>query len=163
MSESKTIYDFKVIDITGAEQTLEQYRGKVILIVNTASRCGFTSQYKELEELYEEYKDSGFTILAFPCNQFGEQESGDNKEIQTFCEVNYSIKFPIFSKIEVNGKNEAPLYSYLKSSLPGFLGSNIKWNFTKFLIGKDGVPFKRYGSITSPLKIKKDIEFLIKK
>ncbi|MCD9458818.1 glutathione peroxidase [Marinibactrum halimedae] len=150
-------------DITGKPISLEAYAGKVVLIVNTASQCGFTPQYKGLEAVYQNYKDKGFVILGFPCNQFGSQEKGSEGEIQEFCELNFGVTFPLFSKIEVNGKNEAPLYGYLKSSAPGLLGSKrIKWNFTKFLVGKNGSVIKRYGPTTKPEQIESDIQAALK-
>ncbi|GLS25377.1 glutathione peroxidase [Marinibactrum halimedae] len=158
-----TIYDYSMDDITGKPISLEAYAGKVVLIVNTASQCGFTPQYKGLEAVYQNYKDKGFVILGFPCNQFGSQEKGSEGEIQEFCELNFGVTFPLFSKIEVNGKNEAPLYGYLKSSAPGLLGSKrIKWNFTKFLVGKNGSVIKRYGPTTKPEQIESDIQAALK-
>jgi glutathione peroxidase len=159
-----SIYDFKVKNINGKVEGLSSYKDKVLLIVNIASECGFTPQYKDLEEVYLKYKDKGFTILGFPCNQFGKQEPGDEKAIKEFCEMNYHISFPLFSKIEVNGEDAIPLYKFLKKELSGILGTEkIKWNFTKFLIDKSGVPFKRYAPPTKPHDIEKDIEFLLKK
>lgn len=157
----KNIYNFSAKLNTGRTVSLEKYKNKVLLIVNTASRCGFTSQYAELQELYEKYKKD-LVVLAFPCNQFGSQEPGNNKEIKQFCSLNYNIKFPIFSKIDVNGDNAHPLFDFLRKELPGVLGSTkIKWNFTKFLIDRKGKPFKRYASSTKPLKIENDIKNLI--
>lgn len=120
------------------------------MVVNTASKCGFTPQYKGLEELYQKYKDQGLVILGFPCNQFGKQEPGKAQEIQEFCEINYGVTFPIFDKVDVNGSNTHPIFKYLKSNLGGFLGSSIKWNFTKFVIDKNGKPIKRFGPTTKP-------------
>ena len=157
-----TIYDFKIKTINGKESTLSEYKGKVMLIVNVASECGFTPQYDGLESLYKKYKDRGFVVLGFPCNQFGSQEPGSEKEIQNFCRINFGVTFPMFSKINVNGEATHPLYNYLKSQKPGFLGSeSIKWNFTKFLIDKDGNVIKRFGSSTKPVEIEEDIERLL--
>ncbi len=154
-----TIYDFKVKTITGEETTLESYKGKVMLIVNVASKCGFTKQYIGLQELYEKYKDKGFVVLGFPCNQFMSQEPATEKEIQNFCQVNFGATFPMFAKIDVNGDNTHPLYEHLKSQASGFLGSeSIKWNFTKFLVDKEGNVIERFGSSTEPSEIEKDIE-----
>lgn len=159
----QTIYDFKAKTINGEETTLEQYKGKVMLIVNVASQCGFTSQYEGLEALYQKYKDKGFVVLGFPCNQFGAQEPGSEKEIQNFCQVNFGVTFPLFSKIKVNGDDTHPLYVYLKSQQKGLLGSEaIKWNFTKFLVDKEGKVVARFASSTSPKSIEKDIEALLK-
>ncbi|PIP94161.1 MAG: glutathione peroxidase [Bdellovibrio sp. CG12_big_fil_rev_8_21_14_0_65_39_13] len=152
------IYNFKVKTIDGSETTLEKYKGQVLLIVNTASKCGFTSQYKGLEDLFKKYQDKGFQVLAFPCNQFGAQEPGDEKEIQSFCSLTYDVSFPLFAKIDVNGDEAAPLYNFLKSNVKGLLGSEtIKWNFTKFLVDSTGKPIKRYAPQTKPEDIEKDI------
>ncbi|MEI8346392.1 MAG: glutathione peroxidase [Pseudomonadota bacterium] len=156
-----TIYDFKVTTIEGKEISLKEYSGKVLLIVNTASKCGFTSQYEGLEKLYQEYKDKGLTILGFPCNQFGGQEPGSEKEIKTFCLKNYGVSFPLFAKINVNGKESHPLYTYLKEELPGTLGKMIKWNFTKFLIDRKGNPIKRFAPQSSPESLIPDLKKLI--
>jgi glutathione peroxidase len=157
-----SIYDFKVQDIHTNEVSLADYRDKVLLIVNTASQCGFTPQYKGLEELYQQYKDQGLEILGFPCNQFGRQEPGDEKRIQQFCELNYGVSFPLHSKIDVNGKSAHPLYDYLKDQARGILGSRkIKWNFTKFLINRDGEVVKRYAPKDTPESIARDIEALL--
>ncbi|MCB9062187.1 MAG: glutathione peroxidase [Halobacteriovoraceae bacterium] len=151
------IYDFIVKDAFGEDVTLEKFKGKKLIIVNTASKCGFTPQYKELEELKSKYIDT-VEILAFPCNQFGGQEPGKDEEIQNFCELNYKISFPVFSKIEVNGENAHPLFNYLKNEAPGILGSKaIKWNFTKFLIDESGKVIKRFSPQTSPLEIESDL------
>lgn len=158
----KTIYDFKVTTIEGKETTLEQYKGKVLLIVNVASKCGYTSQYDGLEALYKKYKDKGLVVLGFPCNQFGSQEPGTEEEIQNFCRVNFGVTFPMFSKLNVNGDETHPLYVYLKSEQPGILGSEIiKWNFTKFMVDKKGNVVERFGSSTKPSDIEKDIEKLL--
>ena len=144
--------------LDGTEQTLAEYDGQVVLIVNTASQCGFTPQYQGLEQLYQQYKDQGFVILGFPCNQFKGQEPGNNDEIASFCEKNYGVSFPMFSKIEVNGDNTAPLYQALKKEAPGLLGSHaIKWNFTKFLIGRNSNVIHRYSPTTKPEAIEGDI------
>ncbi|PJB52749.1 MAG: glutathione peroxidase, partial [Bdellovibrio sp. CG_4_9_14_3_um_filter_39_7] len=151
------MYNFKVKTIDGSETTLEKYKGQVLLIVNTASKCGFTSQYKGLEDLFKKYQDKGFQVLAFPCNQFGAQEPGDEKEIQSFCSLTYDVSFPLFAKIDVNGDEAAPLYNFLKSNVKGLLGSEtIKWNFTKFLVDSTGKPIKRYAPQTKPEDIEKD-------
>lgn len=151
-------YDFKATSLTGQEEAMEQYKGQVVLVVNTASKCGLTPQYKGLQELYETYKDQGLVILGFPCNQFGKQEPGNADQISEFCEINYGVQFPIFGKIDVNGKDTHPVFEYLKDELPGTLGKKIKWNFTKFLVGKDGQPIKRFAPTTKPEDIKKYIE-----
>lgn len=158
----KSICDFTVKDIRGNDVSLSEYAGKVLLIVNVASKCGLTqSNYKELNTLYEKYKDQGFEILAFPCNQFAGQEPGSNEEIQeTACTI-FKAEFPIFDKVEVNGKNAAPLYKFLKSQKGGILGDGIKWNFTKFLVNREGKVVDRYAPTTSPLKIEKDIQNLL--
>lgn len=151
-------YQFEAETLNGDTRQLSDYKGQVVLVVNTASKCGFTPQYKGLQELYETYKNRGFTILGFPCNQFGSQEPGDADEIGSFCEMNYGVEFPMFGKIDVNGDNAHPLFNYLKDELSGTLGDKVKWNFTKFLIGKDGKPLKRYAPTTKPDKLKRDIE-----
>ena len=159
---NKTIYDFTVKDINNTEISLSDFKNKVLLIVNTASKCGFTKQYAELETLYQKYNKNGFVILAFPCNQFNNQEPGDAKEIQQFCSLNYGITFPIMQKIDVNGVNSIPLYDYLKHKARGiFCTTKIKWNFTKFLITRDGKVFKRYSPTFTPLQLIKDIERLV--
>lgn len=151
------IYNISVKDIEGNIFTIDKYSGKVLLIVNTASRCGFTTQYKGLQTLYDKYNKLGFEILGFPCNQFASQEPEDENKIKEFCELNYNITFPMFSKIEVNGKNEHQLYTYLKSEASGILGEDIKWNFTKFLVSKEGKVVKRFAPITKPEDIEKFI------
>ncbi|KAK1390993.1 Glutathione peroxidase [Heracleum sosnowskyi] len=159
---SKSIYNFTVKDIRGNDVPLSNYNGKVLLVVNVASKCGFTqSNYKELNILYEKYKDQGLEILAFPCNQFGWQEPGTNEEIQDTVCTNFKAEFPIFDKVEVNGKNAAPLYKFLKAEKGGLLVDAIKWNFTKFLINKEGKVIARYAPSTSPLKIEEDIQNLL--
>lgn len=159
---AQTIYDFEAKNINGEVIPLSQYKGKTLLIVNVASRCGFTPQYRELEEIYRKNKARGLEILAFPCNQFGSQEPGDSEEIKNFCSLNYDISFPLFSKVNVNGDETAPLYTFLKESLPGFLGFKaIKWNFTKFLVDKNGVPHARYAPTDKPIDILKDIKEIL--
>jgi glutathione peroxidase len=156
--DGKNIYDFKVKDIDGKEVSLSDYEGKVILIVNTASKCGFTPQYEGLQEIYTAHKDKGFVVLGFPCNQFRGQEPGSESDIKNFCTENYGVDFPMFSKIDVNGDNADPLYVYLKEAATGFLGTeNIKWNFTKFLINKKGEVIDRYAPVTKPKSIEEDI------
>lgn len=155
----KSIYDIKVNNIKNEEISMEQFKDKVLLIVNVASKCGFTPQYKELEEIYREYKDKGLEILGFPCNQFGFQEPGNNDEIYTFCSTTYNVSFPMFSKIDVNGANTHELYNYLKEKAPGILGTEgVKWNFTKFLVDKKGNVVKRYAPQDTPKKIADDIK-----
>ncbi|HEX7634159.1 MAG TPA: glutathione peroxidase [Noviherbaspirillum sp.] len=157
-----TIYGFKADGLDGKPVDLKQYQGKVLLIVNTASNCGFTPQYKGLEAVYQQFKDKGVVVLGFPCNQFGAQEPGTADEIGAFCERNYGVTFPLFGKIEVNGENAHPLYRHLKSEAPGLMGTEaIKWNFTKFLVGKDGKVYKRYAPQTGPEGLVKDIEKLL--
>jgi glutathione peroxidase len=152
------VYDFSARTIDGDEQSLAAYRGKALLIVNVASKCGFTPQYKGLEELYEKFRDQGLVVLGFPCDQFGHQEPGDEEEIKKFCELNYDVKFPLFSKIEVNGANTHPLYKYLKGEAKGLLGSeSIKWNFTKFLVDRNGTVVRRYAPTDTPEAIAKDV------
>ena len=151
-------YELNVKDFKGDTVELETYKDKVVLVVNTASKCGFTGQYESLQKLYDEYNSKGLEILAFPCNQFGEQEKGSNEEIQSFCQLNFGLTFKVFGKLDVNGENESPLYTYLKSEKKGLLGKDIRWNFTKFLINKDGEVLKRVAPQTDPLKIRKDIE-----
>lgn len=153
-----TIYDFSAKDIQGNEQSLEAYRGRVLLVVNVASKCGFTPQYAGLETLYQDWQSAGLTVLGFPCNQFGHQEPGDEAEIQQFCATNYGVTFPMFAKIEVNGDEAHPLYRWLKGEKPGVLGTEgIKWNFTKFLVGRDGQVIKRYAPTDKPTSLKDDI------
>ncbi len=157
-----TLYDIQLKNHLGAETTLDTYRHHVLLIVNTASRCGYTPQYKELQALHEQYHDKGFTVLAFPCNQFGGQEPGTDEEIQHFCDVNYKVTFPIFSKIEVNGADAHPLYQRLKEQVPSENGeTDIQWNFTKFLVDGEGRVVKRYEPSVKPLEISSEIEALL--
>ncbi|RZC63532.1 hypothetical protein C5167_025286 [Papaver somniferum] len=158
----KSIYDFTVKDIHDADVCLKDYAGKVLLIVNVASKCGLTeSNYKELNELYEKYKTQGFEILAFPCNQFAGQEPGTHDEIKEVACSKFKAEFPVFAKIDVNGKDAAPLYQYLKSQKGGLFGNAIKWNFTKFLVNKEGKVVDRYAPTTGPLRIEKDIQGLL--
>jgi glutathione peroxidase len=156
------IYDFKAKTIDGREQSLADYRGQALLIVNTASGCGFTPQYKGLEQLYETYKDQRFAVLGFPCNQFGNQESGSESDIKAFCEITFGVRFPLFAKVDVKGPTAHPLYKYLIAQKPGFLGlKDIKWNFTKFLVDKNGKVVKRYAPTIKPEAIASDIEKLL--
>lgn len=150
-------YDFEAKSLQGKNVTMDNYKGKVVLVVNTASKCGFTPQYAGLEELNRKYKDQGLEILGFPCNQFGNQEPGSAKDIEEGCLINYGVTFQMFEKTDVNGENAHPIFKYLKNELPGFLGKNVKWNFTKFLIGPDGKPVKRFSPTTQPEKLEKDI------
>ncbi|MFT4993129.1 MAG: glutathione peroxidase [Paraglaciecola sp.] len=160
---SNTIYQFDVTLNNGQQQSLKDYEGKVLLIVNTASKCGFTPQYEGLQSLSERYQDHGLEVMGFPCDQFGHQEPGSDVEIEQFCTLNFNVGFPLFKKTEVNGSNASPLYKYLKDAAPGLLGSkSIKWNFTKFLVNKQGKVTKRYGSTTKPEEMVKDIEALLK-
>ena len=156
-----TIYDFTVKNGKGEDVSLDKYAGKVLLIVNTATKCGFTKQYDGLEELYKKYKDQGFEILDFPCNQFAGQAPGTIEEINNFCALNFGTSFDRFDKIDVNGENESPLYTQLKDQISGKISKKIRWNFTKFLIDKNGVPVKRYDSMKKPANIAKDIEELL--
>ena len=154
-----SIYDFSVQTASGVAKVLAEYRGHVMLIVNTASKCGFTPQYAGLEALYRKYSSQGFVVLGFPCNQFGAQEPGDISEIQTFCSLTYDVSFPLFAKIIVNGSDATPLYKYLKSAAPGLLGSEaIKWNFTKFLVDREGNVLNRYAPSTKPESLESAIE-----
>jgi len=151
------VYDIPLQTIDGSKSTLVDYRNKVVLIVNTASRCGFTPQYAGLEALYRKYADQGLVVLGFPCNQFGNQEPGSADTIEGSCLINYGVSFPMFEKIEVKGPNAHPLFQWLTAQLPGFLGRQVKWNFTKFLIGRDGQPLRRYATIRRPEKIEPDL------
>lgn len=154
-----SVYDFSARSIDGVDVPLSQYRGQPLLIVNVASKCGFTPQYTGLEALYRQYRDRGFTILGFPCDQFGHQEPGSEADIKAFCSLTYDVSFPMFAKVEVNGKGTHPLYAYLKEQRPGILGLEaVKWNFTKFLVGKDGVPVKRYSPADKPESLAADVE-----
>lgn len=157
-----TLYDFEVTDIHGKKTTLAPYKGKVLLIVNTASRCGYTPQFAGLEKLYKTYGSKGFIVLGFPCNQFGSQEPLSEPQIENFCRIDYGVTFPMFAKIDVNGGSSHPLYRYLKAQAPGILGSEvIKWNFTKFLIDREGRVIRRYAPSTTPEAIAEDIEKLL--
>ncbi|MDA3929515.1 MAG: glutathione peroxidase [Prolixibacteraceae bacterium] len=156
-------YELGAKTIQGKSVKMEDYKGKVVLIVNTASKCGFTPQSAGLEELNKKYKDQGLEILGFPCNQFGNQEPGDATEIQEGCLINYGVSFQMFEKIEVNGDNASPIFKFLKEALPGTLGKKVKWNFTKFLIAPDGKPYKRFSPTTKPEKMEKDILKLLNK
>lgn len=158
-----SLYEYKAKDVNGKEVELSDYKGKVVIVVNTASDCGFTPQYEGLQDLYKKYKDDGLEILAFPCNQFGGQEKGDEGAIKEFCDLRFNISFPLFSKIEVNGENTHPLYEFLKKEKKGLMGSQkIKWNFTKFLIDKDGNPVDRFAPTTKPENMEDDIKKLLK-
>ena len=157
-----SVFDFVCQTTAGKDKPLSDYQDKVLLVVNTASKCGFTPQFEGLETLYEKYKDQGLEILGFPCNQFGKQDPGSNDEITEFCQLNYGVSFPMFGKIEVNGSNTDPLYQHLKSEAPGALGTKaIKWNFTKFLVDSSGKVLKRYSSATKPATIEADIKELL--
>ncbi len=159
---SQPIYSHEATLNNGEMKSLSDYQGQVILIVNTASKCGFTPQYDGLQALYEEYKDRGFTILAFPCDQFGHQEPGDDSEIQQFCSLNFNVSFPLFKKVEVNGSDASPLFKQLKNDAPGLLGSTgIKWNFTKFLVNREGKTVERFAPATKPEALKRKIEALL--
>ncbi|MBI5490884.1 MAG: glutathione peroxidase [Deltaproteobacteria bacterium] len=154
-----TIYSIPVRTIDLEDTTLEQYRGKVLLIVNTASKCGFTPQYEGLEALHRKYAQAGLVVLGFPCNQFGHQEPGDEAEIRTFCSTRYDVSFPLFAKIAVNGPDAHPLYRLLKSARPGVVGTEaIKWNFTKFLVGRDGAVLRRFAPADTPASLEADLE-----
>lgn len=156
---SGSVYQFKATTINGMEKALSEYQGKVLLVVNTASKCGLTPQFEGLETLYEAYKDKGLVILGFPCNQFANQDPGDEAQISEFCQLNYGVSFPMFAKIDVNGDDTHPLFRHLKSEAKGIAGTEkIKWNFTKFLVGRDGQVIKRYAPATVPEKLEKDIQ-----
>ena len=157
-----SLYDFSVQDIDAQPQTLRDYAGRVLLIVNTASKCGFTPQYKGLEALHRKYEGKGLTVMGFPCDQFGHQEPGDEAEIKNFCSLNYDVRFPLFAKVEVNGKGAHPLFQHLKKEAKGLLGSEaIKWNFTKFLIDRDGRVVRRYAPTDTPESIERDVVALL--
>ncbi len=154
-----SIYSFSAQGLTGEDTALSHYEGQVVLVVNVASECGFTPQYHGLQALYQEYRERGFTVLGFPCDQFGHQEPGSPQEIASFCTNNYGVSFPMFQKVDVNGPQAHPLFAWMKSEKAGVLGSqNIKWNFTKFLLGRDGRVLQRYGSVTKPEALRGDIE-----
>ena len=152
------LHDFTATSLSGEDIDLGQYEGKAVLVVNTASKCGFTPQYEGLEKLYEQYADQGLVVLGFPCNQFGRQEPGDEGAIGEFCQLNYGVTFPMFAKVDVNGSGAHPLFRWLRKAKSGLLGNRIKWNFTKFLIGPDGNVIERYGATTKPEDLKDDIE-----
>ena len=157
-----TIADFTVVNNKGEQIDLKQKLGKIILVVNTASKCGFTPQYEGLEELFQQYREQGFEVLAFPCNQFGGQEPGNASEIAEFCKVNFGLTFPLMEKVDVNGDDASPLFDWMKAEKPGLMGSKaIKWNFTKFLVNREGEVIKRYASTTKPEQMAKDIEALL--
>jgi glutathione peroxidase len=156
-----SVYDFTATSLAGEEIRLKQYEGQVLLIVNTASQCGFTPQYKGLQELYQTFSPRGFAVLGFPCNQFGHQEPGDAREIEQFCSTNYAVSFPMFAKIDVNGNHAHPLYQYLKGEKSGLLGSAIKWNFTKFLVDREGQVVERYAPTARPDGLTREIEALL--
>ncbi len=153
MNKESTFYNISAKSINGQDVSMKQFEGKTVLVVNTASKCGLTPQFEGLENLYRKYRDHGLIILGFPCNQFANQDPAEEKEIAAFCQVNYGVSFPMFSKVEVNGPNAHPIFKYLKKELPGFLGGKIKWNFTKFLIDPKGRPLKRFAPTTKPEKI----------
>jgi glutathione peroxidase len=157
----QSFYEYSAESIQGRPIEMETFKGKTILVVNTASKCGLTPQYDGLEKIYQTYKDKGLVILGFPCNQFGNQEPGDEKSISEGCLINYGVSFPMFSKVEVNGDNAHPIFKYLKTSLPGILGNRIKWNFTKFLIDKNGTPIKRFAPTTTPESIDKYLKVML--
>jgi glutathione peroxidase len=157
-----SVYEYTVVTNQGEEQSLKEYEGNVLLIVNTATRCGFAPQFKDLQELYEKYHGRGFYVLGFPCNQFGNQEPGTDEEIRNFCEINYRVTFPLFQKVDVKGENQHPLFKYLTQSAQGLLNKEIKWNFTKFLVDRQGNVVKRFAPTTSPKKIAPEIEALLK-
>ena len=161
-STTQTFYDFSALNMQGKEIKLSDYKGKIVLVVNTASKCGFTPQFADLEELYKKYSSRGFVVLGFPSNQFANKDPGSNEEILEFCKANYGVTFPMFEKIDVNGENAHPVYTYLKNSVPNAEPEKIKWNFTKFLIGKDGKTLKRYESRVKPADIEADIQELLK-
>ncbi|TGN00947.1 glutathione peroxidase [Leptospira yasudae] len=160
---SQTLYDLTATLNSGKEQKLEDYKGKVLLIVNTASECAFTPQYAGLQTLYNKYKTDGLEVLGFPCDQFKHQEPGSDETIKAFCQRNYGVEFPIFKKIDVNGDNAHPVFQFLRNKATGFFGNAIKWNFTKFLVDKQGNVIKRYSPMTTPEKIEKEIQDLLKK
>lgn len=161
MSQPDSIYDFSVPTSSGDEQALDAYKGKVVLIVNTASKCGFTPQYEGLQKLHDTYAERGLVIIALPCNQFRGQEPGTNAEVQEFCQMNYGLSFPVMGKIEVNGTGRHPLYSYLTKQAGGLFNDSIKWNFTKFLVDRDGQVTDRFATITKPADLAKSIERLL--
>lgn len=155
------IFDFRIKDKNGNDIPLSDYRGKIILIVNTASKCGLTPQFEGLEKLYKQYGPEAFIILGFPCNQFANQENGTNEEIQSFCQLNYGVTFPIFAKVDVNGKNADPLFKYIKKQSSGWFGRRVKWNFTKFLFDQNGCFVKRFAPVVAPVAIEEEIKKLL--
>lgn len=162
VSKQESVYSLSATRLHGEEESLSQYEGQVLLIVNTASKCGFTNQYAGLESLYKEYKEKGFSVLGFPCNQFGSQEPGSSDEIKSFCQLNYGVTFPLFEKVDVNGQGAHPLFTYLKKQAPGVMGTEgIKWNFTKFLVNKHGKVVERFAPQTKPESLKAAIDALL--
>lgn len=157
-----TFYEFTMPNIRGEEVSFEQFKGKVVLVVNTASKCGFTPQFEGLERLYDQYKEKGLVVLGFPCNQFSNQDPGTNEEIESFCQLNYGVTFPMFAKIDVNGEEEAPLYTWLKEQQGGIFGDAIKWNFTKFLIDQHGEVIDRFAPQTKPESIEKSVQLVLR-
>ena len=157
MKQDPSIYDFKAVRNNGTELDFADYKGKVLMVVNTASKCGFTPQYKGLEALYQKYKDQGLVILGFPCDQFAHQEPGNDEEIAQFCEINFGVTFPLMKKVNVNGADADPVFKFLKSRTRGLLGSSVKWNFTKFLISRDGSRIERFAPVTTPESLDKKI------
>lgn len=155
-------HEFEAESLQGQKVSMEDFKGKAVLVVNTASKCGLTPQYEGLEKLYQEYRDQGLEILGFPCNQFGEQEPGSSDDIESFCSINYGVSFPMFAKIEVNGGDAHPIFKYLKKALPGTLSNAVKWNFTKFLVAADGKPLNRFAPTTEPAKLEADVKAALK-
>ena len=155
-------YTFKSVSGSGKNISMNEFVGKVLLVVNTASKCGFTPQYEELQKLYEAHKEEGFEILGFPCDQFAHQEPGTDEEIARFCKLNFGVTFPLFKKVKVNGKDADPIYKYLRKALPGKIGNSVKWNFTKFLIDRNGKPVKRFSPKVSPMDFENEIKALLK-
>jgi glutathione peroxidase len=158
---TESLFELSATANNGEPVDFRVYEGKVLLVVNTASKCGFTPQYKGLEELYRKYKDRGFVILGFPCDQFAHQEPGNDADIASFCQINYGVSFPLMAKVEVNGKGTHPVFKFLKGKTPGLLGASIKWNFTKFLVGRDGGRVKRFAPTMEPEELEADIEALL--
>ncbi len=154
-------YNFEAEQLNGKKVKMEEYKGKTVVVVNTASKCGLTPQYEGLEKLYQKYRDEGLVVLGFPCNQFANQEPGNADAIQEFCEINFGVSFPMFAKIEVNGEGAHPIFKYLKDELKGLFGKKIKWNFTKFVIDKNGKPVKRFAPVTKPEKMESTIKKLL--
>ena len=154
-------YQYEAVSLQGKTVSMEEYRGKLVLVVNTASKCGLTPQYEGLEQLYRKYRDKGLVILGFPCNQFANQEPGDEKSISEGCLINYGVTFPMFAKVDVNGANTHPLFKYLKKELPGIFGGRLKWNFTKFLVDPKGHPYKRFSPLTKPGRLERYIQKML--